>query len=138
MLRTTAIIPKSASLKRNMNTMHLKTRAHSRTIEKGTAKIHGATIDGTNAWCCLDKGVRGVGREAMACWNTPPAPALHLYLPCPPDFVYKKRGGGLLALRPPPPKKILTQTLAEGKSNLNKRPLCGTHPDLPPFGINSL
>ena len=43
------------------------------------------------------------------------------------------RGGGfLLALRPTHPKKILTQTLAKGKSNLNKRPLYGTHPDHPP------
>ena len=48
-------------------------------------------------------------------------------------------GGVLLALRPTHPKKNLTQNLAEGKSNLNKRPLCGTHPDpLPPFGIHSL
>ena len=31
-----------------------------------------------------------------------------------------------MALRPTHPKKILTQNLAEGKSNLNKRPLCGT------------
>ena len=36
-----------------------------------------------------------------------------------------------MALRPTHPKKILTQILAEGKSNLNKRPLCGTHPEPP-------
>ena len=36
--------------------------------------------------------------------------------------------GGLLALRPTRPKKILTQNVAEGKSRLNKRPLCGTPP----------
>ena len=42
-----------------------------------------------------------------------------------------RRGGGLLALRPTP-KKLLTQNLAEGKSSLKKRPLCGTHPDGPP------
>ena len=53
-----------------------------------------------------------------------------------PDFVYKTgpwrgRGGGLLGLRPTHPKKILTQNLAEGKSNLNKQPFVGptqTHP----------
>ena len=26
-------------------------------IEKCTAKIHGAKVDGTNAWCCLDIGI---------------------------------------------------------------------------------
>ena len=36
--------------------------------------------------------------------------------------------GGLLALRPIHPKKILTQNLAQGKSNLSKRPLCGDPP----------
>ena len=41
----------------------------------------------------------------------------------PPSGVVYKRGGGLLALRPTDPIKILTQNLAEGKSNLNKRPL---------------
>ena len=54
------------------------------------------------------------------------------------DFVYKKGVGGLLALRPTRPQKNLTQNLAEGKSSLNQRPLCGTHPEPPPFGINSL
>ena len=37
-----------------------------------------------------------------------------------------------MALRPTPPKHILTKNLAEGRSNWNKRPLCGTHPDPPP------
>ena len=40
--------------------------------------------------------------------------------------------GCLLALRQTRQKKILTQNLAEGKSNLNKRPLCGTPPRPPP------
>ena len=48
-------------------------------------------------------------------------------------FVSSRRlgGGGLLALRPTHPKKSSTQNLAEGKSSLNKRPLCGTPPDPP-------
>ena len=46
-------------------------------------------------------------------------------------FVHK-RGGGLLALKPTHPKKTLTQSLAEGKSSLTKRPLCGTPPQTPP------
>ena len=36
-------------------------------------------------------------------------------------------------MRPTQPKKILTQNLAEGKSNLNKRPLSGTPPRPPPL-----
>ena len=42
------------------------------------------------------------------------------------------RGGGRsLGSETYPPQKILTQNLAEGKSSLNKRPLCGTPPDRP-------
>ena len=47
-------------------------------------------------------------------------------------FVYKRGGrGDLLALRPTHPKKIWTQNLAEGKSNLNQRPFVGP-PQTPP------
>ena len=62
------------------------------------------------------------------------AGARHIHLP-PADFVYKTEGGGsLLALRPTHPKKILTQNLAEGRSNLNKRPLVGpTQTPSPPL-----
>ena len=49
-----------------------------------------------------------------------------------------RRGGGSVGSQTHPPKKIVTQNLAEGNSNLNKRPLCGTDPDPPPFNINSL
>ena len=42
--------------------------------------------------------------------------------------LFERGGRGvLLALRPTHPKEILTQNLAEGKSNLNKRPFV-THP----------
>ena len=58
---TKAIMPKSASLTQNTNIMRLKTkgiRQHTvGPIEKGTAKIHGAKIDGPDASCCLDTGV---------------------------------------------------------------------------------
>ena len=43
-----------------------------------------------------------------------------------------RRGGGSVGSQTHPPKKIVTQNLAEGNSNLNKRPLCGTDPDPPP------
>jgi hypothetical protein len=46
-------MPKPASLTQNMNILHPKTKVsdstHSTPIEKCTAKIHGAKIDGTNA-----------------------------------------------------------------------------------------
>ena len=47
-----------------------------------------------------------------------------------PDFVYKSGGESFRSETHPHPKKILTQNLTEGKSNLNKRPLCGTPPPL--------
>ena len=47
-------------------------------------------------------------------------------------FVYSG-GGGLLALRPTQQKKILTQNLAEGKPNLNKRPFVGPPQTPPPY-----
>ena len=40
-------------------------------------------------------------------------------------FVFSR--GGSVGSETHPPKKILTQNLAEGKSSLNKRPLCGTY-----------
>ena len=58
-----------------------------------------------------------------------------------PRLCLQERGGGggvLLAPRPTRPKKILTQKLAEGKLSFGERPVCGTHPDPPPWRINSL
>ena len=42
-------------------------------------------------------------------------------------------GGSFGSEAHPPPNKFLTQNLAEGKSNLNERPLCGTPPRPPPL-----
>mmetsp|Transcript_72149 Transcript_72149/g.121063 ORF Transcript_72149/g.121063 Transcript_72149/m.121063 type:complete len:111 (+) Transcript_72149:1162-1494(+) len=60
---TKAIMPQSAASTQSINPMHLKTKA-SGPIEKCTAKIHGAKVDGTNAWCCLGTGVPWTSGDA--------------------------------------------------------------------------
>ena len=47
-------------------------------------------------------------------------------------FIRGGEGGSFGSETHPPPKKILTQTLAEAKSSLDKRPLCRTPPGPPP------
>ena len=54
--------------------------------------------------------------------------------------LFIRGGGGSFGSETDTPQtNILTQTSAQGKSNVIKRPLCGTPPDPPPppFGINS-
>ena len=69
------------------------------------------------------------GKPSKVAWGCPNLrPCVAFVLPCHalcgPGFVYK-RGEGLLALRLTRPKKILTPSLAEGKSSLNKLPFVG-------------
>ena len=67
-------------------------------------------------------------------------PLVSIRNPPPPPPALRARtrsggGGGVLSLQTPAhAKQILTQTLAQEESNLNKRPPTGPpHPSLPPF-----
>ena len=72
---TNALLANSAALTHNMTFVLLRqhTWHTAERIEKRSAKINGAKIDGTNAECCLDKkggwGVKVILGGLEACWS---------------------------------------------------------------------